>query len=73
MSRRDKRKRLEEYLRDERKKGRTAIAVVHLVAELGMTEAEVLDASFRSRHIVRLHAPTSDSGPSSIALEYQGK
>jgi hypothetical protein len=73
MSRRNKQKRLEEHLRAERENGRLAIAIVHLVAELGMTESEILDASFRSRHIVRLPAPTLDSAPSSISLEYQGK
>jgi membrane protein implicated in regulation of membrane protease activity len=73
VSRRDKRKRLEKYLRTERENGRMAVAVVHLVAELGMTESEVLDASFRSRHINRLSAPTLDSAPSSISLEYDGK
>ena len=27
--------------------------VLHLVANLGMSEAEIMDASFRSRHIIR--------------------
>lgn len=72
-SRRDKQKRLEEYLRTERKNGRMAIAVVHLVAEVGMTEAEILDISFRSQHISRLSSMALVGSPSGIYLEYRGK
>jgi hypothetical protein len=73
MSSRSKLRRLEQHLRKERDLGgRMTIPIVFLVAELGMTESEILDASFRSRRIVRIRAPTLDR-PSSTSLEYQGK
>ncbi len=50
-----KRKRLVSYLKKEQEKGldegqRTTL---HLMAQLGLTEAEILQASFRSKRIVR--------------------
>lgn len=66
--------RLEQHLRAERKNGRVAIAVIELVAELGMSESEIMDAAFESRHIIRLVRPDGVFGSSpTIVLEYQGK
>jgi hypothetical protein len=53
-SRRPKRLRLENYLKAEKAKDPNEFrSVTRLMAELGMTEAEILAASFSSRHIVR--------------------
>lgn len=54
-----KRKQVEDYLRQRRDDGREsgkqgAHSLLHLVAKLGMTEAELVQASFQSRHIDRL-------------------
>ena len=48
-----KQKRLEQYLKAEHEKSNAlAHTIVHLMAKLGMTEAEILRASFASPHIV---------------------
>lgn len=66
------RRRLETYLR-EAKAMRTEgnpPSVLSLVAELGMTEAQVLDASFRSKRIRRQIVPDTHSRDGSLRLEY---
>ena len=68
-----KRIQLENYLKAEkaaaRDKGQRTI--LHLMARLGLTEAEVLQASFGSKHIVRRIAadPTTHLADA-ILLEY---
>jgi hypothetical protein len=49
--RRQKRLRLEEYLKAERQSPEPEHTVLHLMAALGMTEAELLHAGFRSAHV----------------------
>jgi hypothetical protein len=74
LNRRRQRRRIEQHLRDERKNGRIGIAVIDIVAELGLSEVEVMHAAFRSRHINRLVQPAGISGSSPrIVLEYHGK
>jgi hypothetical protein len=53
--RREKRIRLEKYLEAETAAGtdQGQRTVMHLVARLGMTESEIVDAAFRSRHVSR--------------------
>ena len=54
VSRRSRRRRLENYLKAKRQKSATeAFSVTRLMADLGMTEAEIFAASFSSRHVVR--------------------
>ena len=55
FDRRSKRIRLEQYLKAKKSTNSPEYihSVIHLMAELGMTEAEILHASFVSRYIVR--------------------
>jgi aromatic ring hydroxylase len=54
MNKRSRRVRLESYLKAKKEKSPTeAFPVTRLMADLGMTEAEIFAASFPSRHIVR--------------------
>ena len=54
VNRRSRRVRLESYLKAKKEKSSTeAFSVTRLMADLGMTEAEIFAASFASRHIVR--------------------
>lgn len=71
-----KRLRLEQYLRDakanaaEGKKGQRTI--IHLMAACGLTEAETLDAAFRSKRIKRpVWADPETGRAEGILLEYQ--
>lgn len=66
-------KRLENYLRNEKTSAGAANAhtIIHLMAKLGLTEAEVLHASFKSRHIVQKVRADSNSGlAAAILFEY---
>jgi hypothetical protein len=54
LNRRSRRTRLENYLKTKKQKSPTeAFSATRLMADLGMTEAEVFAASFASRHVVR--------------------
>jgi hypothetical protein len=54
MNKRSRRVRLESYLKAKKEKSPTeAFSVTRLMADVGMTEAEIFAASFASRHIVR--------------------
>ncbi|MEP4379520.1 MAG: hypothetical protein ABJ215_11275 [Alphaproteobacteria bacterium] len=69
-----KRRRLEDYLKAERdaKKGRGQRSILHLVARVGLTEQEILQASFRSKHIERvLTTDKRDGMAKDILLEYR--
>ena len=77
LARYRKRLRLERYLKGAKaraahgKKGQHTI--IHLMAECGMTEAEILDAAFRSRKIDRPVRVEGASGRAvEILLEYVG-
>lgn len=65
---RRKRKRLEEYLKAKRGHAHT---VVHLMAKLGMTEAEIIHASFASSHVVHKVRKDYETGlASQLLFEY---
>jgi hypothetical protein len=54
VNRRSRRARFESYLKAKKEKSPTeAFSVTRLMADLGMTEAEIFAASFASRHVVR--------------------
>jgi hypothetical protein len=54
MHKRSRRTRLESYLKAQKEKSPTeAFSATRLMADLGMTEADIFAASFGSRHIVR--------------------
>ncbi len=68
-----KRKRLEEYLMAQEASNpkEKAHTVVHLMAKLGMTEAEILRASFASRHVTHKIRPDYDTGlAAQLLFEY---
>lgn|ERR1700692_5013074 len=71
--RRQKRLRLENYLRIQTADNDSLRGLTHQSAELGMTEAEIIDVAFRSRHIVRLASPAMASAPSRLLFRYIGK
>lgn len=75
---RNKRLKLEDYLRQVQSnatgddKGQRTI--LHLMARLGLTEAEILHASFRSKCIVRTLAANKETGRADAMLfEYDDK
>ena len=67
---RTKRIRLENYLRDEKAKDRDQgqRSLLHLMANVGMTEAELIQASFRSKHIARKIAKDDENGRAAALL-----
>lgn len=76
LDQREKRIKLEAYLKGERsgargdEKGQRSL--LHLMAKLGMTEAELLSASFVSKHIGRKIAADPDTGrAAALLLEYR--
>ena len=71
---RSKRRRLENYLRG-RKQDPLATTyqhtILHLMAKLGMTEEEILHASFSNRHIVcKIRADHSSGLATELVFEY---
>jgi hypothetical protein len=67
---------LEKYLKGEKSKGEDQgqRSIVHLVARLGMTEAQILEASFQSDKIARRVAADKETGRASdILLEWKGE
>jgi len=71
-----KRRKLEKYLSErlalyESKKEDCRHSVVHLVAKLGLTEDEILQASFRSKHISRYLQSDNDGIARGILFEYK--
>ena len=74
MERSAKRRRLEAYLKDARDAGKDKgqRSILHLIARVGLTEQEILQASFRSKHIGRvLTTNTTDGIAKDILLEYR--
>src|SRR5215813_12821449 len=60
---RSKRRRLEDHLKARKERSpHEAFSATRLMADLGMTEAEIFAASFTSRHIVRVFAGTRPRG-----------
>ena len=72
LDRGSKRRRLEKYLEREKKAGRDQgqRTILHLVARLGMSEAQIMDAAFRSRHIRRVVGSDSKGRADVLLLEY---
>ncbi len=70
--RRQKRLRLEAYLKAEKEAGRDKgqRTVLYLVAQLGLTETEVVDAAFRSKCIRRLVSTDLKGHAKGLMFEY---
>ena len=69
-----KMRKLEDYLRAERDNNpnRQAQTILFLMANVGLTEDEILKASFKSKHIRRaLHVNRDTSLADEILFEYQ--
>jgi len=68
-----KQKRLEEYLKAVKASNASnkAHTVIHLMAKLGMTDAEILHASFSSRHVIHKVRKDDDTGlAAQLLFEY---
>jgi hypothetical protein len=67
-----KRQRLERYLAAEKSKGadRGQRSILHVMTALGLTEAEVLQASFRSSKIQRRIKSDGEGMAAQMLLEY---
>ena len=65
-----KRVRLENYLKSQQKKdgGYRQQTIIHLMAKVGLTEAEILQASFKSKKICRLVKKDKATGLASHLL-----
>jgi hypothetical protein len=73
---RTKRVRLENYLCAEKSKNHDQgqRSLLHLMANVGMTEAELIQASFRSKNIDRKIAPNAKTGRAdALLLEWKAK
>ena len=70
LDQRSKRTSLEKYLRAEKQGGtdRGQRSILHLMANVGMTEAEIIQASFRSKNISRKIAKDDSSGRAEALL-----
>jgi hypothetical protein len=69
--RREKRLRLENHLRDEHDRDDQGHrTLLHLVANLGMSEAEIVDAAFRSKVIRRRVTVDNQGKADCLLLEY---
>jgi len=74
VERGNKKRRLEAYLKAERDAGKDKgqRSILHLIARVGLTEQEILQASFRSKHIGRvLTTNKADGIAKDILLEYR--
>ena len=71
--RKNKRLRLERYLRVEKESGRDQgqRTLMHLLARVGMSEAEILDAAFRSKYIEIKTIPDEANRAVGVLLEYK--
>lgn len=65
-----KRLRLETYLKAETGENDELRSVIQSAAALGMTEAEIIDCAFKSRHIIRKVTPNFPGNPSRLVLRY---
>jgi uncharacterized iron-regulated membrane protein len=72
--RKAKRLRLEKHLREEKERDTDhgQRTLLHLVARLGMSEGEIMDAAFRSKVIARRVATDKDGRANMLFLEYKG-
>lgn len=71
--RRQQRRRLERYLERERETGSDEgkRTILHLVAQLGIPEPKIVDASFRSKVIKRYVSPDMLGHASVLLLRYE--
>ncbi|RWD51230.1 MAG: hypothetical protein EOS25_13940 [Mesorhizobium sp.] len=69
-----KRKRLVDYLREEKLAGgdQGQRTLLHLIANLGMSESEIMDAAFRSKVISRHVSMDPQGRADRLFLEYDG-
>ncbi len=69
---RQKRRQLEAYLMDQKSDARRddkgQRSILHLMARVGMTEAELLHASFKSRHVGRVIAADPETNRAEALL-----
>jgi hypothetical protein len=67
-----KRRRLENYLQAEKARGvdKGQRTLTHLVANVGMSESDILDCAFRSKHIART-VDVKDGKAVGLFLEYE--
>ena len=75
LGQRRRRKALEAYLRSERDRGKDEgmRRLLHLMAKVGMTESELIQASFASRVIERRVSPNKDNNRAeALLLVYTG-
>ncbi|MGB0572683.1 MAG: hypothetical protein ACPGQM_11585 [Alphaproteobacteria bacterium] len=73
IERAGKRRRLEAHLKAERDTGKDKgqRSILHLVARVGLTEQEIMQASFRSKHIGRVLTTNKlDGMAKDILFEY---
>lgn len=70
--RRQKRLRLESHLRDQKRTGtdQGQRTLLHLVANLGMSEIEIIDAAFRSKVVHRRVSLDEQGRADRLLLEY---
>lgn len=70
-----KRRKLEDYLKAEGATGddRGQRTVLHFVAALGMTEADVMDTAFRSKKIQRRTGVDKNGRADTLLFEYRNK
>lgn len=73
--RRRKRLLVEQYSKAERDAGanKGQRSLTHLVANLGMTETEILDCAFRSHHIGRVVTKDEKGMAKGLLLEYRDR
>lgn len=72
LEQRSKRIRLERHLKEEKERGldQGQRTITHLVAQLGMTEAEVLHAAFRSDLVRRATVVDDEGYAEALLFEY---
>ena len=69
-----KQARLESYLKEEKAKGdKGQRSLPHLVARLGMSESDILDAAFRSKRVHRVTDKDEDGFATKVMLVYIGE
>lgn len=70
LDRNQKCQQLEKHLKVEKTKGKDSgqRSLLNLMAKVGMTEAELIQASFRSKHIVRKIAKDEETGRADALL-----
>jgi hypothetical protein len=73
VNKRSKRLRLEKYLKIEKSKSPQEFrSTTRIMAELGMTEAEILAASFSSRHVKRgVRVDTETGFAAEVLFQYR--